>query len=449
MTIDKSRIEIEKRKFLNIESLHEDLCFDYVSDLQKKWLGDYDDEKLISIFFYDNNLQNVSDEVSEKIFKNEAYEKFENEFISISNNFLKFISPSLECNQEKKEIQKKLALHTFHEFQNLNFEKISNYHDFGPGSGRTLIALICFFKLGYIKNFNYIAHEGSTVHIIYMNLMINFFSAVYSNDSIKFGSYTALHNRDIKRKNSDINLFLNSLWSKNKFENEEAAVIFVNDFFDQISKFDFENSLKVIKNILNDNTIIYLKGGIEKSNLKNLYLFGYGTYHGENIEINIKKHLNVNCISSSLELDKVVRIYSKIKNPSVLNTISISHQESDKFENDEEILKCFNQLLLQKSINAQDKLVIWSDEDLNIYNNFVKEIINENNILAFTSEKINFDHKKNNYNFKTLENANLKNCKKMIICSATPKLAIRLFEEKNNNLNIRSIGSVITIVESD
>ena len=119
-------------------------------------------------------------------------------------------------------------------------------------------------------------------------------------------------------ENSAINLKLYSLWSHVEKKFEGNNILFANDYFDQISKFDFNNFLKIIKNLFDNNSLLISKGGVEKSHLKNLYLFGYGTYHGDDIEKNIREKLNLKCVDSQLMLNKITRIYSLNNNSEFL-----------------------------------------------------------------------------------------------------------------------------------
>lgn len=445
--IDTLTIDIQKRKYLNEHSLNEDYCFDYVSDLQKKWLGSYDAKKLIDIFYQDNNLDHEDGKFEELIKEDSDFNQFYEYFFSISKKIISMIDPEKINEDFFSKITKKLALHTYKEITLVQYNNISNFYDFGPGSGRILIGLFCFFKMKKISSFNYIALEGSTVHIVYLNILINFLKTYLSDEKNVISSSTIIGDNykfENNLENSAINLKLYSLWSHVEKKFEGNNILFANDYFDQISKFDFNNSLKIIKNLFDNNSLLISKGGVEKSHLKNLYLFGYGTYHGDDIEKNIREKLNLKCVDSQLMLNKITRIYSLNNNSEFLKNKKDINDKSNNLDNDENIITNYNKIFLRENLINESKVLIWSDPDLVIYNKYVKDELQNNNIVGIISEKINFDYIDANLNFFPMSKINELKFETMVICSPTPKLALRILNENYNVKSVKSIGSVIT-----
>ena len=79
-----------------------------------------------------------------------------------------------------------------------------------------------------------------------------------------------------------------------------------------------------------------------------------------------------------------------------------------------------------------------------IYNKYVKDELQNNNIVGIISEKINFDYIDANLNFFPMSKINELKFETMVICSPTPKLALRILNENYNVKSVKSIGSVIT-----
>ena len=156
--------------------------------------------------------------------------------------------------------------------QNFNGKTIL---ELGPGNG--LVGPL--FAKNFNKKFTYILVEAVPQLYVLQQNVLKYFSIKQN----KF-EYCSSLNRFEKFSTSEkkpIILHLQA-WQLKDLKLKPDLVV-ANNVFDQVSSSDFLEYYKYIKNNLCENGKISIWGGIERSGVKDLYLFGFGTYHNHNI----------------------------------------------------------------------------------------------------------------------------------------------------------------------
>ena len=87
-------------------------------------------------------------------------------------------------------------------------------------------------------------------------------------------------------------------------------------------------------------------------------------------------------------LNKITRIYSLNNNSEFLKNKKDINDKSNNLDNDENIITNYNKIFLRENLINESKVLIWSDPDLVIYNKYVKDELQNNNIVGIISEKL-------------------------------------------------------------
>jgi hypothetical protein len=146
------------------------------------------------------------------------------------------------------------------------------------GAGCGLLAPL-FFSHAKLSSSTFVVVEAIPQLLVLQQAVLKYFS-VKTGDFIYCSSiedYAGL------RASSDKNIVLHvNAWDLDKL-NLSLDVIVANNVLDQVTGSDFDEYLQAFKRLSKPDCKLSIWGGIEKGGVSNLYLFGFGTYHQNNI----------------------------------------------------------------------------------------------------------------------------------------------------------------------
>jgi hypothetical protein len=195
-------------------------------------------------------------------------------------------------------------------------------------------------------NFDYLLVEGLESHFFVQQLLLSFSSTL-----TKRFSYLSKGRSEKKLFGHERRIIHLKAWSL-EWEFGEIDFVVANRFWDSISKDDvsffFLNPLLLSAT---DNATMICRGGLDKNGIKDLYLYGYGTYHSENL---------IHLFGSKYENCFFFHYGQEIT--AVFSNEDISHQISGDFKSDlsevvhERVQRFFGSM-------SEGKRVVWMDDD--------------------------------------------------------------------------------------
>ena len=148
--------------------------------------------------------------------------------------------------------------------------------ELGAGSG--LLAPL-FFSHAKVSGATFVVVEAIPQLLVLQQSVLKYFSL--KNDDFIYCS--SIEKYADLRANSDKNIVLHvSAWDLSKV-NLSMDVIVANNVLDQVTEADFGEYLESFRRLSKPNCKLSIWGGIEKGGVSNLYLFGFGTYHQNNV----------------------------------------------------------------------------------------------------------------------------------------------------------------------
>lgn len=154
--------------------------------------------------------------------------------------------------------------------------------DIGPGSGRHMANL--FLRSGS-PPVTYVGVESVGLPYVFQNAAANVLAlkdtSVVFRDQIDYafnhGSFS------LSEGFADRSIWHLPLWCDDQLPAQAFDVIFCNYLLDELSSYDFHRVAALLGRCLAPDGVLYCRGSQQRSMLKNLYLFGYGSFHGHDI----------------------------------------------------------------------------------------------------------------------------------------------------------------------
>ncbi len=146
------------------------------------------------------------------------------------------------------------------------------------GAGCGLLAPL-FLSHTKTSNTTFVVVEAIPQLLVLQQAVLKYFSLKNNN----FTYCSSIDDYADLRAKSEQNIVLHvSAWDLNKVD-LCADVIVANNVLDQVTESDFNEYLLELKRLCKHGSKISIWGGIEKGGVSNLYLFGFGTYHQNNV----------------------------------------------------------------------------------------------------------------------------------------------------------------------
>jgi len=181
--------------------------------------------------------------------------------------------------EEKIELEDKLNIASNLGIQVEQIKRIKNKTsilEIGGGNG-ILPAFV--LNLKETKGMTYTLVEAVPQLMVLQQNVLKYFS-IKNNNFVYCSSLTKYKEL---RKNKSMNIILHlPVWELSKIDHKIDLCI-ANNVLDQISGSDFQEYYECLNKILNKDTMLSVWGGVEKGGVKDLYLFGYGTFHKYNV----------------------------------------------------------------------------------------------------------------------------------------------------------------------
>ncbi len=254
--------------------------------------------------------------------------------------------------------------------------------DIGPGSGRNMLP---FFLSEKFKGVSYVGVESIGLPYTLQN---NVASLLRLRDpSIHFQEFI-----DYKFARQDFpmptDLPDNSIWHLPLWEAEvlpegKFDLIICNYVLDELPADDFHRVVDCISRCLAPDGILYCRGGQHRSQIADLYLYGYGTYHGIDITETL---LSKGLVAKKAEIisGTLTRVFTNKE-----ADVPAFENEYTEIVNDiplvTKIQDDFIKGAIEKLVAADTPVVIWGDLGYADYSKFIAPNWNGLNIIGMTN----------------------------------------------------------------
>ncbi len=406
---DVSRRQFELRKNFSLYGPEDRSRYKYQGDLFSTYSNKNNEflfkhgfiNETVAGAFNSQNLENISKSVLKKVnsYIQKVYKHLFEEDISEFDNNKISISTAIQIEIIKKEFSDGVIL------------------ELGPGNG--LLASL------FVNNFNrkilYIMVEAIPQLYVLQQNILKYFSLVNKD----FEYCSSIDNLKTIKNSSKNSIILHlQAWDLQSLDIHPNFIV-ANNVLDQVSGGDFDEYYPFIKNNLKKNGKISIWGGIEKGGVKDLYLFGYGTYHNKDVLKTFKK-------------DFSLKEFSKIG-----SEFYCLFENNGKKNQDKDELIEFEKNLIKAYIKKVDFL--WVDDNAD-YVNIHKEIFENFKLKSYTPSvstaplpcKIEREH---------TENLKLKPRKKFLAFSYRWRGIANFFEEKKIKIRIDKLTDRVYLME--
>ncbi|MEK7880999.1 MAG: class I SAM-dependent methyltransferase [Deltaproteobacteria bacterium] len=254
--------------------------------------------------------------------------------------------------------------------------------DIGPGAGRHMVNA-CL---------NPAVSGGLYVGIESIGLPYSLQNAAASllrlrNDNLKFYDYMEY---EFARKEPPnvADIAMNSvvhmpLWTDSSLPSQHFDLIICNYLLDEVSGEDFMRISDLISRCLAPGGILYCRGGQERAMLKDLYYYGYGTYHGLDITKTLtSKGLKV--ADSDLVASQMTRLFVRsgdAERPAPGGKYGRYNEDvrlMEQAQND------FVEVNMKELTGSGKKVLLWDDSGYQIFSKYMERYRENINIIGST-----------------------------------------------------------------
>jgi hypothetical protein len=173
------------------------------------------------------------------------------------------------------------------------------------------------------------------------------------------------------------------LWAESLLPDGYFDLIICNYVLDELSAEDFHKIAAILGRCLADGGIVYCRGGQERAKLRDLYYYGYGTYHGQDITATI--------LSKGLKALECGNIASQMTRFFVKENDRRIPGDDDRyigFKEDVPLVERMQKDFVAANINeiaaSGKKAFIWGDPGYETYSRFIAPYRDKLNIVGMS-----------------------------------------------------------------
>lgn len=293
----------------------------------------------------------------------------------------------------------------------------------GPGN-----CLSALFVMQYNKKIrNIYCIEGSAQHYWYQMMFWSFLSSIDSKYTYLPYILKSEANAYAKLDNSGLTIKHIPLWRIDYLENTVNKLpIMANRVLDQVCAHDFK--LLVNSPFYSNTSGIVARGGLCRDRIHDLYLYGYGTYHG----IDVKKYHETLGFSTELKIvdGELSAVFRKF------GAANIEYKNSIQYLSQE----------LSRNLSGEKPEKIWLDDDFPYAEDFryLEEIYSESYSDSLSTSPLPLMSLKR----RGLDDLVLNTGEKILILSArSAEIYKKINKMVPEKLKITTVSTLITILE--
>lgn len=233
--------------------------------------------------------------------------------------------------------------------------------DIGPGVGRHAAAL---FAPSTAPGTSYVGIESIEAPYLLQNMVGSLLSL--RNRAVSFSDYldcqAARKPFSVPAKLPANSIFHLPLWAAESLPAEAFDLIICNYVLDEVTASDLDRIASIIGRCLAKDGVVYCRGAQQKSMIKDLYLFGYGTFHQQDIT---RKLLSQNLRTKDVRLvgDTLTRFLVRADSRIHLPAASpfVQHREDSALI--EALQRDFIQSRVAELRASKSRTLLWMDPD--------------------------------------------------------------------------------------
>lgn len=261
--------------------------------------------------------------------------------------------------------------------------RTSRVLDIGPGAARHMVALASSPEL---RGLSYTGIECIGLPYAFQNVV----GCVLARDqgAVSFVEYLdhqfARESFQLPGGLGDNTFYHLPFWETHRLPEKSYDVILCTYVLDEVAPDDFVRLLGIIDRLLAPGGIVYCRGAQERALLANLYLYGYGTHHGQDITRALR---GIGLVPTACDLiaDTVTRIFERPR-PGLAAPIAKGKYAS--FEQDAPLVEALQQDFLADLVaeigKKKAKVVVWGDPGYQFYSQYIAPYWDRLNIIGMT-----------------------------------------------------------------
>jgi len=355
--------------------------FIYWSDVKRQWEWSYSNTKIVELIGSQSVPTGGLPEIKkflgalngdEKVFC-DSFNRFYSDMAGLITSVKKPVDP--ECDLYETLLDMRLLReHTSFPCRIL---------DIGPGAGRNMIGAF----LGQKKKGNvYVGIESVGMCYSFQNLAASFLGVRDKNiNFVDLLDYDLAREPAPKIAEAEADtIFHLPLWMDDQLPDRHFDLIICNYVLDDLSASDFNRVTKILGRVLADDGVIYCRGSQQRSMLSNMYLYGMGTFHGQDITSSI--------LSSGMKVKDCQLIGAQLTRV-FARSESKAHQKTEAryadFTEDVPLVEAVQEDYIKEHLRglkgADKRVVIWGDPGYEHYYKHIAPHIDGIKVIGFTN----------------------------------------------------------------
>lgn len=253
--------------------------------------------------------------------------------------------------------------------------------DIGPGAGRNMASL---FLDDARKKSAYVGVEAIAIPYGMQNLSASMLTL--RDPDLSFYEFLDYHfdrlDFPITETLPDGSIWHLPLWEAERLPKGVFDVVICNYLLDELAPDDFGRVMTLISKSLSDNGVLYCRGSQHRSMQSNLFLYGYGTRHGNDITATIRS-LGLKLVFDDVEGGIMTRIFARQD-----SNVPTKKCKYGDFSDDVSLVKYVQEDFIKEKLDeltaGKAKVVVWGEGGYAEYSEHVAPLWDNLDIVAMT-----------------------------------------------------------------
>ncbi len=352
--------------------------FVYWGDVKNQWDDSYSNAKVLELIDSqstpDYNLSDVQKWLGELTPQEDEFSKrFTNFYEKLSSLVSSIETPVLSRCALAETLLDMRVLHNQVKFP-------CKVLDIGPGAGRHMVNM---FLNPDLHDNVYVGIESIGLPYTIQNMIAS--SICSENTGAKFFEfidYEFARKEFIRIEDVSPNSIAHlPLWQDSLLPENYFDLIICNYVLDEVSAEDFHRIANIISSSLSVNGMVYCRGAQQRASLKDLYYYGYGTFHGQDITKTLVSK-DMKMVECDVVTSQLTRFFSrKGYKEGDTGDSKFTHFEAD-IPLIEELQKKFISENVNELEDSGKKVLIWGEPGYEFFSKYINQYRDKLNIIG-------------------------------------------------------------------
>jgi len=256
--------------------------------------------------------------------------------------------------------------------------------DLGPGAGRHMVA---FALAPQLAGLSYAGVEAIGLPYVLQNAAGSILARDRAGLSFSdYLDYQFAREPFVFEQTLNAGAFLHlPLWEAHRLPERSFDLILCTHLLDELAPGDFTDMLGLIEKLLAPGGSVYARGSQERALASTRYLFGYGSFHGQDIT---KAFLDIGLVPVECELvsDTLTRIF--VRPPPGEAQPRVLENPISAFASDVELVETLQRRFLDDVVGElerkQARVLVWGDPGYEVFSSYFAPYRDRLNIVGVT-----------------------------------------------------------------